>query len=186
MNNAFMKYLLFAFIVFSSCSNSGDKEKVNDNNSKNKKEVEKKNNEFPIDNITEAIKFSKEKRKPILLIFTAWAASDRTVEKKLLEDKSIKDYLHKNYIVAFLKIDDKTPLPKSEQKEEVFYSENYKPVTVGNRNLFYQLDKFNANTQPYMAVIDEKENQILNPIGYIKNKNEILNFLEKGVEEYKK
>jgi len=50
--------------------------------------------------------------------------------------------------------------------------------TYGELNLYYQIEKFGSNIQPFMVIIDHEE-QIIDTIGYVL-KDDFVDFLKRN------
>ena len=134
--------------------------------------------------LQEAIAYAQEVHKPILLDFTGIFCSNcKKMKASAFKDPRVVELINREYVFAALYTDVQTvTLPL--QKQTV--SRQGKPITtIGDWNAAYQLQKFDVRSQPYFAVIDSSENILAKGLGYAAA-DELLNFLQRGVEAFKK
>ncbi|HRR11658.1 MAG TPA: thiol:disulfide interchange protein, partial [Tenuifilum sp.] len=58
--------------------------------------------------------------------------------------------------------------------------------TIGKKNADFQATRFNVNGQPYYVLLDNEEKLLTEPRGFDLNVEAFIQFLDKGVEEFKK
>jgi thiol:disulfide interchange protein DsbD len=90
----------------------------------------------------------------------------------------VKDILEKDFVFITLMVDDKRPLP-----EPIYVVENGRQVkleTYGDRWSYLQRYKFNANSQPYYAVIGNNGELLSGPYFYDEDVEKFINFLNAG------
>ena len=96
----------------------------------------------------------------------------------------LRKALEKDYVMIKLMVDDKTEL-----HEPVKVTENGKEVvlkTVGDRWAYLQRHKFNINSQPYYALLDNN-GQLLNaPRVYDEDVQAFVKWLTDGMNAYTK
>ncbi|WP_038032421.1 protein-disulfide reductase DsbD family protein [Thermonema rossianum] len=139
----------------------------------------------------EAVAYARKVNKPLFIDFTGHGCVNcREMEAKVWSDPRVLKLLRDQYVVVALYVDDKTPLPESEQ-----YVSSYDGKlknTIGRKFFDFQITEFGANAQPYYSLLDTdpgktpKENLLLPPKGYDLNVDNFIEFLEKGLEEYRK
>lgn len=106
---------------------------------------------------------SKKIHKPPLIYFNAYGAIYcRKLESVVFADPKIHAYLN-NFIIISLSVDDRTPLSKTLQYQSK--SRGY-INTVGNKNADLQALKFNANSQPFLSVLNSSGMSLTNSISY--------------------
>jgi thiol:disulfide interchange protein DsbD len=140
---------------------------------------------FAYTNIDNAIACSQQTNKPILLIFTGYAASaDPRAIWRILEFPESKKLINDSFILATLYVDDRRKLDQIDSTKR-----NYKGdviETIGQQNANFQIEHFKTNSQPYFVIIDHQFKVLTTPIGYLP-KNEIprfAEFLKEGLKEY--
>ncbi len=133
----------------------------------------------------QGIAYAKKVNKPIFLDFTGHGCANcRKMEEYVWNDPRILRILNEEYVIISLYVDDKTPLPEAE-----WYQSKTGGIkkTIGKKNLHLQADLFESIAQPYYVLMDAEGNRLVNSeVGYDPDKNKFLNFLERGVENFKK
>ncbi len=126
----------------------------------------------------DALAYAKEVNKPLLLDFTGYACANcRRMEENVWVKPKVLEQLKKNFVIASLYVDDKKVLPK-----EKFYTSAYDDeikTTIGEKNMDFEITRFNNNAQPFYVVVDVSGKTIVNPIGY-SSVEDFVKFLEKG------
>ena len=131
--------------------------------------------------LEKAKELAKLEGKNILLDFTGHnCANCRRTESKIWLDPAIKPLLQDSLIIVSLYVDDRSPLPVSEQK----YSKalQAKMTTVGMKWSDYEINHYNQITQPLYVLIDADGNDISSPMGYESDVNTYRQFLMKGIK----
>ncbi len=132
----------------------------------------------------EAEAYAAKVGKPIFIDFTGHGCVNcREMEARVWADPAVQQILRDEYVIVALYTDDKMPLPESDWVT----AENGKVLkTLGKVNADYALTRFGVNAQPYY-VLQGKDGKILcDPRGYDLSVQGFVDFLHKGVEEYKK
>ncbi len=133
----------------------------------------------------EALAASNRENKPILLDFTGHGCVNcREMEANVWSDPNVLKLIRENFIVLSLYVDDKTKLPEEDWIISEYDGKTKK--TLGKINADYQISKYKVNAQPYYVIMDSNENMLVEPRAYDLNINKYLNFLESGIEAYKK
>jgi len=110
-------------------------------------------------------RFISAGRKDLLLIFDSWVNwGYRLLSSKNLKNEQIVTYL-KNYKIITLYVDDRLLLDGKDS------------LTVGKKNMLYEVDKFAAATQPYYIII--KGGKAKCSSGYMPNPEKILAFFKR-------
>ncbi|MFA6805991.1 MAG: cytochrome c biogenesis protein CcdA [Bacteroidales bacterium] len=135
--------------------------------------------------LQEAKEYAKKVGKPIFVDFTGkTCANCREMEYYVWEDKQVKQILTQDYVMVALYTDaNKIDLPESEW---VTLKNGTVVKTLGKKNHNYQIETFNANSQPLYVLMDAEGNLLNETKGYDKNVENFISFLEKGKENYKK
>ncbi|NIK72598.1 thiol:disulfide interchange protein DsbD [Thermonema lapsum] len=139
----------------------------------------------------EAVAYARKVNKPLFIDFTGHGCVNcREMEAKVWSDPRVLKLLRDQYVVVALYVDDKTPLPQSEQYVSPY--DGKVKNTIGRKFFDFQITEFGANAQPYYSLLDTdpnknpRENLLLPPKGYDLNADAFVEFLEKGLEEYRK
>ena len=132
----------------------------------------------------EAEAYAAKVGKPIFIDFTGHGCVNcREMEARVWADPAVQQILRDEYVIVALYTDDKMPLPESDWVT----TESGKVLkTLGKVNANYALTRFGVNAQPYY-VLQGKDGKILGePRGYDLSIEGFVEFLKKGVEEYRK
>lgn len=138
--------------------------------------------------LKEGIAHAKKVNKPIMIDFTGLACVNcRKMEEHVWPEEEIEKYLKDDFVLISLYVDDKKPLPKSEQLEVNRINggtrllENY-----GHKWAHFQTQYFQANSQPFYVLLSPDGTQILNrPVGYTPDESEYAQFLQCGLDVFK-
>ena len=132
----------------------------------------------------EAEAYAAKVDKPIFIDFTGHGCVNcREMEARVWSDPAVQQILRDEYVIVALYTDDKMPLPESDW---VTTDSGKVLKSLGKVNAHYALTRFGVNAQPYY-VLQGKGGKILGePRGYDLSVEGFVEFLRKGVEEYKK
>ncbi len=132
----------------------------------------------------EAEAYAAKVGKPIFIDFTGHGCVNcREMEARVWADPMVQQILRDEYVIVALYTDDKMPLPESDW---VTTDTGKVLKTLGKVNANYALTRFGVNAQPYY-VLQGKNGKILGePRGYDLSVEGFVEFLKKGVEEYRK
>src|SRR5690606_30757488 len=129
--------------------------------------------------------YAKEINKPVLLDFTGHACVNcRKMEENVWSETNVLNILNKDVVLISLYVDEKKELPEAEQY--VSKTTGKKIKTVGNEWSDFQIEKYQANAQPYYIVLDNEGNSLNTPVGYTPEVSEYENWLEEGITNYSK
>jgi thiol:disulfide interchange protein DsbD len=105
------------------------------------------------------------------------------MEARVWSDPAVLELLKNEYVICALYTDDKMTLPQSEWVT----AENGKTLkSLGKVNAHYALTRFGVNAQPYYVLQGKNEKILVEPRGYNLDAQAFVEFLKKGVEEYRK
>ncbi|HAM10863.1 MAG: hypothetical protein A2X05_18735 [Bacteroidetes bacterium GWE2_41_25] len=136
-------------------------------------------------NYDEGIAFARKENKPVILDFTGWSCVNcRKMEDNVWSDKTVLGLLNNNYVLISLYVDDKTPLPESEQY--VSETTGKKIKTIGNKWSDFQTTHFKTNSQPYYVLTDHDGKLLTTPKGYDSSIEDYVNFLNGGISNFRK
>lgn len=129
--------------------------------------------------------YAKEINKPVLLDFTGYACVNcRKMEEHVWSETNVLNILNNEVVLISLYVDVKEHLPESEQY--ISKTTGKKIKTIGNKWSDFQIEKYQANAQPYYIVLDNEGNSLNTPVGYTPNVEEYENWLKEGVTNYSK
>ncbi len=136
-------------------------------------------------NYEEGMAAAAQQGKPVFIDFTGFGCVNcRKMEAAVWTDASVADILTKDYVLISLFVDDKTPL-----KEPIEVTDNGKKRTlrtVGDKWSYLQSSKFGANTQPFYVPLDNEGRPLTGSYSYKEDVPAFLDFLNKGLENYRK
>ncbi len=141
-----------------------------------------------INDYEKALQLAKQSNKPILIDFTGWACVNcRKMEENVWPVPEIREMIEKNYILVSLYVDDRAKLPVDQQFIYSFADGSQKPiVTVGDKYATLQNINFTSVSQPLYALISPDEKLLTRPVGYTPNEKEYMQWLQCGLEAFKK
>lgn len=133
----------------------------------------------------EGMAAAKAQGKPVLIDFTGFGCVNcRKMEASVWTDPRVADKLNKDYVLISLFVDDKTPLP-----EPMVVSQNGQKRTlrtVGDKWSYLQSSKFGANAQPFYVEVDNEGNPLNGAYSYKEDIPGYIDFLDKGLANYRK
>ena len=128
---------------------------------------------------------AKAQGKPVLVDFTGFGCVNcRKMEASVWTDPQVADKLSKDYVLISLYVDDKTPLPKPVTVND--HGQERTLRTVGDKWSYLQSSKFGANAQPFYVALDNDGKPLSGSFSYKEDVKAYLDFLDKGLDNYKK
>ena len=128
---------------------------------------------------------AKAQGKPVLIDFTGFGCVNcRKMEAAVWTDPIVAEKLTKDYVLISLFVDDKTPLP-----EQIKITENGQERTlrtVGDKWSYLQRSKFGANAQPFYVALDNEGHVMGKSYSYDEDISKYMDFLNQGIENYRK
>lgn len=129
--------------------------------------------------------YAKEVNKPVLLDFTGHACVNcRKMEDKIWSEKPVLSILKEEIVLISLYVDDKEYLPESERY--ISSTTGKKINTIGNKWSDFQIEKYQANAQPYYIILDTDGNDLNKPVGYTPDVYEYKEWLRSGIDKFNK
>ena len=134
--------------------------------------------------LAEAEAYAEKVDKPVFIDFTGHGCVNcREMEARVWSDPAVLELLRNEYVICALYTDDKMELPQSEWVT----TDNGKTLkSLGKVNAHYALTRFGVNAQPYYVLQGKNEKILVEPRGYNLDAAAFVEFLKKGVEEYRK
>lgn len=133
----------------------------------------------------QGLQCAKAQKKPIFIDFTGHGCVNcREMESSVWSNPKVLKLLRENYIIIALYVDDKTKLSENEWITSKYDKKIKK--TLGAKNADLQISRYNVNAQPYYVLLDDEEKLLIQPRAYNKSVDEFIQFLQKGIDEYKK
>jgi cytochrome c biogenesis protein CcdA/thioredoxin-related protein len=141
-----------------------------------------------INDYEEALQRAKKENKPVLIDFTGWACVNcRRMEENVWINEKVGELMKDKFIVVSLYVDERRPLPATQQTDYVTKSgASKKIITVGDKWATFQSENFDAVAQPQYAIISPDEKILTKTKGYTPSANEFAQWLECGIDAYKK
>ncbi len=135
----------------------------------------------------EALRRSKEFKKPILIDFTGWACVNcRRMEEKVWTDPEVARLMQNEFILVSLYVDERKNLPAAQQTVYKTASGDEKSiVTVGDKWATFQAENFFAVSQPQYAIISPDEKALTKTKAYTPDPREFKSWLQCGLKAYK-
>ena len=132
------------------------------------------------------VAYAKKEDKPILLDFTGWACVNcRKMEETVWSEPDIFPLINEDFVLVSLYIDDRTPLPPSEQFNFEFDSGKVKTInTVGEKWGTFQTLNFGSASQPYYVLLSP-DLEVLNMAIQNTDSDTYRNWLVNGLENFR-
>ncbi|MFI3248448.1 MAG: cytochrome c biogenesis protein CcdA [Rikenellaceae bacterium] len=122
--------------------------------------------------------------KPLLVNLSGYGCVNcREMEQRVWSDPEVSQILKDDYVVVTLYMDDKRELPESQW---VTTESGRVLKSIGRVNSHLALERFGVNAQPYYILLGRDGEELTPPMGYNLDVAEYLDFLQRGVTQYKK
>lgn len=133
--------------------------------------------------LEKAKEYARLENKPILLDFTGYNCPNcRRTESTVWSHPEIAPLLKEKMVIASLYVDDREELPKKDWKYSKAIQGTIK--TVGNKWSDYQVTHYGQLSQPLYVMINEKGEDLTEPIGYEPSITNYKSFLMKGLNKF--
>jgi thiol:disulfide interchange protein len=133
----------------------------------------------------EGMEYGQKVGKPVLLDFTGHACVNcRKMEEQVWSDPRVFEMLNNDFILVSLYVDERKPLPESEQIEVEFNGKKRKLKTVGNKWSHFQAVNFKSNAQPQYVILDNAGNKLLPSYAYDPDIEKYIRWLKAGLSEF--
>lgn len=128
---------------------------------------------------------AKAEGKPVLIDFTGFGCVNcRKMEAAVWTDPQVADKLNNDFVLISLYVDDKQPL---DHPIEIVENGKKRTLrTIGDKWSYLQRSKFGANAQPFYVILDNEGKPLAGSYSYDENIDRYLEFLNKGLGNYKK
>ena len=134
--------------------------------------------------LDEAEAYAKQVNKPIFIDFTGHGCVNcREMEARVWSDATVQQILRDEYVICALYTDDRMSVSESDW---VVTEAGKTLKSLGQINAHYQLKRFGANAQPYYVLQGRSGDVLIEPRSYDLDVAGFIDFLRRGVEEYKK
>lgn len=136
--------------------------------------------------LDEAKAYARQQDKPVFIDFTGkTCANCREMEHYVWSDSEVKRLLNEEFVMVSLYADENTiQLPEDEWVTD---EKGHVLKTLGRKNLNYQKTAFNMNAQPYYVIVNP-DGKVLTAENYKYDRdvNKFINWLNEGINNYKK
>lgn len=131
----------------------------------------------------EGMAYAKKVNKPVMIDFTGHACVNcRKMEAAVWPKPDVLKRLRNDYVLIQLYVDDKTELPRAEQRVSSYSGKTIR--TVGNQWSDLQASRFNTNSQPYYVLLDNTGKKLVTPQGANYEPENFVEFLDSGLQAY--
>lgn len=129
---------------------------------------------------------AKSQNKPVFIDFTGHGCVNcRQMEDRVWGDPRVLKRLRENYVIIALYVDDKKiKLPEDEWVTSTYDGKVKK--TLGKKYQDFQITEFHQNSQPLYVLQNGNGELLTKPRTYNLDVEAFIDFLDKGVEEFKK
>jgi thiol:disulfide interchange protein DsbD len=133
--------------------------------------------------------YAKKVNKPLFVDFTGWGCVNcRKMEQSVWGEPGIIDHLRNDVVIVSLYVDERTDLPKNEQKTVNFDGRDIDVVTIGNKWTVKQMSEYKTSSQPYYVMQTPDGKDLSNGSADYQNHsnpNKFKAWLEEGLNELK-
>ena len=131
------------------------------------------------------MEYARQHGKPVMLDFTGYGCVNcRKMELAVWTDSKVSDIINNDYVLITLYVDNKTPL--TEPVKVVENGRERTLRTVGDKWSYLQRVKFGANAQPFYVLINNEGRPLNKSYSYDEDIPKYIEFLQTGLENYKK
>ena len=131
------------------------------------------------------MEYARQHGKPVMLDFTGYGCVNcRKMELAVWTNPKVSDIINNDYVLITLYVDNKTPLPSPVKVVENGTERTLR--TVGDKWSYLQRVKFGANAQPFYVLIDNEGKPLNKSYSYDEDIPKYIEFLQTGLENYKK
>ena len=131
------------------------------------------------------MEYARLNGKPVMLDFTGYGCVNcRKMEAAVWTDPKVSDLINNDYVLITLYVDNKTPLTEPVKIVENGTERTLR--TVGDKWSYLQRVKFGANAQPFYVLLDNQGKPLNKSYAYDEDIPKYIEFLQTGLENYKK
>jgi cytochrome c biogenesis protein CcdA/thioredoxin-related protein len=142
----------------------------------------------PLRDYEVALQKARKENKPVLIDFTGWACVNcRRMEEAVWTNPIVDSLMRNEFVVVSLYVDEKRKLPI---QQRIVYKAGdgteKSIVTVGDKWSNFQIENFNAASQPQYAIISTDEKALTKTKGYTPDADKFADWLECGLRAFGK
>ncbi|MFD2943333.1 protein-disulfide reductase DsbD family protein [Flavobacterium notoginsengisoli] len=142
-------------------------------------------NILAFDDYDKGMAYAKSVGKPVMIDFTGWACVNcRKMEQNVWPKPEVLEMLKNKIVLISLYVDDKRPLDTNKIVESQL-NPGKQLKYIGQKWSEMQTIKYKANSQPFYAIIDHQERNLIKPIAYTPDSDEYLLWLQSGIRNFK-
>lgn len=137
-----------------------------------------------------ALAYAKKVNKPLFVDFTGWGCVNcRKMEQSVWGEPGIIERLRDDVVIVSLYVDERTELPKKEQRTIKVNGTDFSIRTIGNKWTAKQIEEYKTSSQPYYVLQTPEGEDI--PVGSADYQNHgspevFKKWLEDGLKMHKK
>lgn len=129
------------------------------------------------------IEYARSQNLPVLVDFTGHACVNcRKMEERVWSEPEVLDILKNDLVLISLYVDDKRKLPENEQY--VSETTGKEIETIGNKWSDFQIERYQANAQPYYVLLNHQEEILISPIAYEPDAEKFYDWLKEGIGNF--
>lgn len=138
----------------------------------------------------QALAYAQKVNKPLFVDFTGWGCVNcRRMEQSVWGEPGIIEKLRNDVVIVSLYVDERTELPKKEQKTIKLNGRDFSMVTIGNKWTAKQIEEYKTSSQPYYVLQTPDGKDI--PVGSADYQNHgnpevFKKWLDSGLKKFKK
>ena len=137
------------------------------------------------DDFDAGMEYARQQGKPVMIDFTGYGCVNcRKMELSVWIDSKVSSIIENDYVLISLYVDDKKPLPSPITVTENGTERTLR--TIGDKWSYLQRIKFGSNAQPFYVLLDNEGKPLNKSYAYDEDIEKYVEFLQKGLDNYKK
>ena len=137
------------------------------------------------DDFDAGMEYARQQGKPVMIDFTGYGCVNcRKMELAVWIDPKVSSIIENDYVLISLYVDDKKPLPAPITITENGTERTLR--TIGDKWSYLQRIKFGSNAQPFYVLLDNEGKPLNKSYAYDEDIDKYVEFLQKGLDNYKK
>lgn len=137
------------------------------------------------DDYETGMEYARKNNKPVMIDFSGYGCVNcRKMEASVWSDPRVKQILENDYVLITLMVDDRKKLPEVIEVKE--NGKTSKLKTIGDKWSYLQRHKFGTNSQPYYVLLNHEGLPVGPSYAYDEDVDKYLNFLNTGLNNFKK
>ena len=137
------------------------------------------------DDFDAGMEYARQQGKPVMIDFTGYGCVNcRKMELAVWIDPKVSSIIENDYVLISLYVDDKKPLPTPITVTENGTERTLR--TIGDKWSYLQRIKFGSNAQPFYVLLDNEGKPLNKSYAYDEDIDKYVEFLQKGLDNYKK